>query len=129
MIHHCLMRFYIWTFLKKYSAKIKNHMRLLQLTNKPPYPPNDGSSIAVYNMSCGLINNQVDLTLLCINTKKHFKADSEVDAEFKSKRKYQSVYRDTDVTTLGAAHNLFSTQSYFVSRFYFKEFEEKLISI
>ncbi|HKC68138.1 MAG TPA: glycosyltransferase family 4 protein [Bacteroidia bacterium] len=104
-------------------------MRLLQLTNKPPYPPNDGSSIAVYNMSCGLINNQVDLTLLCINTKKHFKADSEVDAEFKSKSKYQSVYRDTDVTTLGAAHNLFSTQSYFVSRFYFKEFEEKLISI
>ncbi|HTA62588.1 MAG TPA: glycosyltransferase family 4 protein [Bacteroidia bacterium] len=104
-------------------------MRLLQLTNKPPYPPNDGSSIAVYNMSCGLINNQVDLTLLCINTKKHFKADGEVDTEFTRNSNYQSVYQDTNVTVFGAACNLFSSQSYFVSRFYFAAFEEKLISI
>jgi glycosyltransferase involved in cell wall biosynthesis len=104
-------------------------MRLLQITNKPPYPPNDGSSIAVYNMCCGLINNNVDLNLLCINTKKHFKADAEVDAEFKRTSKYQSVYRNTDVTVLGAVSNLFSSQSYFVSRFFFKDFENKLISI
>lgn len=104
-------------------------MRLLQITNKPPYPPNDGSSIAVYNMSCGLINNGVDLTLLCINTKKHFKADSEVDADFKYKSNYQSVYRNTDVTAIGATCNLFSNQSYFVSRFYFKELKNKLIAL
>lgn len=104
-------------------------MRLLQLTNKPPYPPDDGSSIAVYNMSCGLLNNGVDLTLLCINTKKHFKPDEEVDTVFKTKSKYQSVYQNTDVTALGAFLNLFSNQSYFVSRFYFKAFEKKLISI
>ncbi len=104
-------------------------MRLLQLTNKPPYPPDDGSSIAMYNMSCGLLNNGVDLTLLCINTKKHFKPDEKVDTEFKVKSKYQSVYQNTDVTALGALLNLFSSQSYFVSRFYFKVFEEKLISI
>jgi len=104
-------------------------MRLLQLTNKPPYPANDGSSIAMYNMSCGLLSNGVDLTLLCINTKKHFKPDEKVDAEFKNKSKYQSVYQNTDVTALGAFFNLFSNQSYFVSRFYFKAFEEKLISI
>jgi len=104
-------------------------MRLLQLTNKPPYPPDDGSSIAMYNMSCGLLNNQVDLTLLCINTKKHFKTDDNVDIEFKIKSNYQSVYQNTDITALGALLNLFSNQSYFVSRFYFKAFEEKLISI
>lgn len=104
-------------------------MHLLQLTNKPPYPPDDGSSIAVYNMSCGLLNNQIDLTLLCINTKKHFKADDDVDIEFKTKSKYQSVYQNTDVTAIGAFLNLFSNESYFVSRFNFKAFEEKLISI
>lgn len=102
-------------------------MHLLQLTNKPPYPPNDGSSIAVYNMSCGLLNNNVDLTLLCINTKKHFKSDEEVDKDFKVKSNYQSVYQDTDVTLIGAILNLFSNKSYFVSRFYFKAFKEKLI--
>jgi glycosyltransferase involved in cell wall biosynthesis len=104
-------------------------MRLLQLTNKPPYPPNDGSSIAVYNMSCGLINNQVDLTLLCINTKKHFKPDEEVGVEFKTTSKYQSVYQNTDITAIGAFLNLFSNESYFVSRFYLKALEDKLISI
>ncbi|MEO8761061.1 MAG: glycosyltransferase family 4 protein [Bacteroidia bacterium] len=104
-------------------------MQLLQLTNKPPYPPNDGSSIAVYNMTCGLLNNQVDVTLMCINTKKHFKADEEVDAKFRKNSHYTSVYKDTDVTAFGALANLFSSQSYFVSRFYFKEFEEQLISI
>jgi len=80
-------------------------------------------------MSCGLINNDVDLTLLCINTKKHFKADSEVDADFKNKSNYHAVYKDTDVTAFGAACNLVSNQSYFVSRFYFTGFEEKLISL
>jgi glycosyltransferase involved in cell wall biosynthesis len=115
--------------LESYSKKNKVKMRLIQLTNKPPYPPNDGSSIAVYNMSCGLINNQIDLTLLCINTKKHFKPDEEVDAEFKVKSKYQSVYQNTDVTAIGGFLNLFSSESYFVSRFYFKAFEDKLISI
>ncbi|MGZ3863861.1 MAG: glycosyltransferase family 4 protein [Bacteroidia bacterium] len=104
-------------------------MRILQLSNKPPYPPNDGSSIAMCNMSFGFIANGVDLTLLTINTKKHFKPDSEVDEAFKKQSNYQSVYRDTNVTATGALLNLFSSESYMVSRFYFKEFEEKLIQL
>lgn len=104
-------------------------MRILQLTHKPPYPPNDGSSIAIYNMSCGLIENEVELTLLTINTKKHFKADETVNENFKRNSNYQSVFRDTDTTATGALKNLFTSQSYFVSRFYFKEFEEKIITI
>jgi len=104
-------------------------MRILQLTNKPPAPPNDGSSIAMFNMAAGFIANGADLTLLTINTKKHFKPDSGVDAEFKKKSHYQSVYRNTDVSIAGALVNLFSRRSYFASRFYFKEFESKLISI
>jgi polysaccharide biosynthesis protein PslH len=104
-------------------------MRILQLSNKPPYPPNDGSSIAMCNMSFGFIANGIDLTLLTINTKKHFKPDSEVDETFKKQSNYQSVYRDTNVTAAGALMNLFSSRSYMVSRFYFKEFEEKLIAL
>jgi polysaccharide biosynthesis protein PslH len=104
-------------------------MRILQLSNKPPYPPNDGSSIAMCNMSFGFIANGIDLTLLTINTKKHFKSDSEVDETFKKQSNYQSVYRDTNVTAVGALMNLFSSKSYMVSRFYFKEFEEKLIAL
>lgn len=101
-------------------------MRILQLTNKPPCPPNDGSSIAMYNMAQGFIDNGADLTLLTINTKKHFKSDDSVFPEFREKSHYRSVYRDTDVSITGALMNLFSKQSYFASRFYFKEFEDAL---
>lgn len=104
-------------------------MRILQISNKAPYPANDGSSIAIYNMALGLIENNVDLTLLTINTKKHFKSDDGVPEEFKKKSHYTSVYKDTNTSITGALINLFSNRSYFESRFFFKEFEDKLIEI
>jgi glycosyltransferase involved in cell wall biosynthesis len=102
-------------------------MRVLQICNKAPYPPNDGSSIAIYNMGVGFISNEVELHVLTINTKKHFKADTEVPEEYRMKANYTSVFENTDVNAFGAFMNLFSSQSYFVSRFYFKDFEKELI--
>ena len=102
-------------------------MRILQISNKAPYPPNDGSSIAIYNVAKGFIANGVDLHLLTINTKKHFKEDANVPGDFRNQSHYVSVYRDTDVKPLGALLNLFSSESFFVSRFIFKEFEEALV--
>lgn len=102
-------------------------MRVLQICNKAPYPPNDGSSIAIYNMGTGFIANEVELHVLTINTKKHFKKDEDVPQEYRTKSHYQSVFENTDVSAFGALKNLFSSQSYFVSRFYFKNFENKLI--
>lgn len=101
----------------------------MQICNKAPFPANDGSSIAIYNMAKGFIENNVDLHLLTINTKKHFKPDNEVPQEFRLKSHYRSIYRNTNTSMWGAFLNLFSRQSYFVSRFYFKEFENILIEI
>lgn len=103
-------------------------MRVLQIANKAPYPPNDGSSIAIYNMGVGFIANATELHVLTINTKKHFKNDSEVPTDYKTNSHYQSVYRNTDISLVGAISNLFSSDSYFISRFYFKEFEEAIIA-
>lgn len=102
-------------------------LKILQISNKAPYPPNDGSSIAIYNMAQGLIDNGARLHLLTINTKKHYKADSEVPEDFKKSSHYTSVYQNTDTSAFGALKNLFSSHSYFVSRFYFAGFENKLI--
>ncbi len=102
-------------------------LKILLISNKAPYPPNDGSSIAIYNMAQGLIENGAQLHLLTINTKKHFKADNEVPEDFKKNAHYASVYQNTDTNAFGALRNLFSSDSYFVSRFYFSEFEDKLI--
>jgi glycosyltransferase involved in cell wall biosynthesis len=102
-------------------------MKILQLCNKAPYPANDGSSIAICNLAEGLADSGIELHILPINTKKHFKPDNNVPASFIKKTHYQSVYKDTNTKVLGAFANLFSSQSYFVSRFFFKEYEEALI--
>lgn len=102
-------------------------MRILQLSNKSPFPPNDGSSIAIANLALGFADNEVDLHLLSINTKKHYKADDKIDDLIKEKTNYQSVYKNTNTSLVGAFLNLFSNQSYFVSRFYFNDFKNILI--
>lgn len=103
--------------------------KVLQLCNKAPFPPNDGSSIAIYNMAIGLIANDVDLHLLTINTKKHFKPDSGLPSEFKNRSNYRSVYKNTSTSIFGAITNLFSSRSYFVSRFKFDAFEDELVRV
>lgn len=103
-------------------------MKILQLCNKAPYPANDGSSIAISTLAEGIADNGVELHLLPINTKKHFKPEENIPTDFKQKTNYQSVYRNTDTSIGGALLNLFSAQSYFVSRFYFKEYETQLIN-
>lgn len=102
-------------------------MKILQLCNKAPYPANDGSSIAICTLAEGLADNGVELHLLSVNTKKHFKPDANIPIHFKEKTHYQSVFKNTNTNPLGAFFNLFSSQSYFVSRFYFKEYEMVLI--
>jgi len=79
-------------------------------------------------MAKGFIQNNAQLHLLTINTKKHFKPDNELPEFFRQKSNYKSVYRNTDVTPYGAVLNLFSRDSFFISRFIFKEFEEEMIS-
>jgi glycosyltransferase involved in cell wall biosynthesis len=104
-------------------------MKILVLSNKAPFPSNDGSSIAIANLALGLADNGIDLHLLTINTKKHFKSDEKIEASVKEKIHYQSVYKDTNPSMIGAFLNLFSSHSYFVSRFYFSEFEQALIHL
>ena len=102
-------------------------MKILQLCNKAPYPANDGSSIAICNLAEGLADCGIELHLLPINTKKHFKPDTQIPTEFIKKTNYQSVYKNTNTSAFGAFCNLFSSHSYFVSRFFFKEYEQALI--
>lgn len=92
-------------------------MRILLLSNKAPYPTTDGSAIAIWQMATGLSQAGAEVHLLTLNTKKHFKPDTGVPEEWKSKLHYQSVLVNTDIQPLSFLLNLLSHQSYFVSRF------------
>ncbi len=104
-------------------------MNILLLTNKVPYPANDGSSIAMASMVDGFLKNKAAVTLLSLNTRKHFKSEDAISAEIPENLNFHKVDVNTNVNPVGAAVNLISGQPYHVSRFYQKEYAAKLKTI
>lgn len=107
----------------------RQHMRILQLCKKYPYPLKDGESIAVTNLGRALHELGCDLTLLAMNTVKH-KADTSVVPEALSHySEIHTVEVDNRLKPVDALVNLFSGDSYHISRFISRDFESKLIEI
>lgn len=102
-------------------------MKILIISNKAPFPSNDGSSIAIGNMALGLKEEGVEVTILSLNTRKHFKSSKNLNNGFIKDENYFTVDCNTNPTYIGAFLNLFENQSYFISRFFVKEFAQKLI--
>ncbi len=104
-------------------------MKILQLCKKFPYPLKDGESIAVSYLSKALNNLGCEVTLLSMNTSKHF---TDVNALPDSYDQYKNIHVvdvNNNVKVSGAIANLFSKESYHVSRFESSAFKFKLIEI
>ncbi|MEO5674085.1 MAG: glycosyltransferase family 4 protein, partial [Chitinophagales bacterium] len=101
-------------------------LKILILTNRVPFPPNSGYPIVVYNTIKGLLQLGLEITLFSINTNKHrVDVDDIYDPVFDS-IKFHSFSLDTEVNVWGALFNVFSNQSYNVSR-YFDDEAAKLL--
>lgn len=101
-------------------------MKVLILTDRVPFPPNSGYPIVVYNTIKGLLRLGVDVTLFSINPlKNNIDVEDIYDPIFES-IKFHSYALDTDVNVWGALFNIFSNQSYHVSRYY-DDAAEKLL--
>ncbi|TCC93263.1 glycosyltransferase [Pedobacter frigiditerrae] len=93
-------------------------MKILFLTGRVPFPPNSGYPIVVYNTVKGLLTLETEITLFSINpTKDHIDVDDIYDPVF-DQINFHSFSLDIDVNVWGAFFNIFSNQSYNVSRFY-----------
>ena len=104
-------------------------MKILQLCKKFPYPLKDGESIAVTYLSKAFSDLGCEVTLLSMNTSKHFVDLEQHHGELDHYKEILTVPLDNRVRWHKALVNLFSKESYHVSRFVSKEFEEKLIEI
>ncbi|WP_316746356.1 glycosyltransferase [Pedobacter gandavensis] len=93
-------------------------MKALILTNRIPFPPNSGYPIVVYNTIKGLLNLGVEITLFSINPKKYHVDVEEIYDPLFERVKFYTVDLDTGVNVYGALLNIFSNQSYNVSRYY-----------
>lgn len=102
-------------------------MNILVLTKKMPYPKRDGESIAIDMLCDGLQAEGADLDLLAMNTSKHFSAFSGDNKESHPFSSIDSTKVDNRIKVKDAFLNLFSSESYHISRFVSDDFRAKLI--
>jgi len=100
-------------------------LRILQITNRIPYPLNDGGNIASYHVMYYLHKAGHHVTLASLNTKKHHQNPSVL----KHLANVVSVDIDTTITPWGIVGGLFSKMPYNIKRFRSKEFEKALEQI
>lgn len=104
-------------------------MKILQLCKKFPYPLKDGESIAVTYLSKAFFDLGCEVTLLSMNTSKHYVDVNNLPADFNHYKEIISTALDNRVKWHKALVNLFSSDSYHVSRFISLDYEEQLIKI
>lgn len=106
-------------------------MRILQLCKKFPYPLKDGEAIAIHNLTKAFYQLGHEVTVLAINTKKHFydRASKKLPQEFEETADYYDVYVDTDIKIKNALFNLFTKNSFNIKRFESKAYQYKLVEL
>lgn len=104
-------------------------MKILQICPKPPYPPSDGGTIAMNNITQGLLKSGHSVKVLALETPKHSRKNSSIPVDYIEATGFETVYADTDVKTASALRGLFSRRSYQVDRFYSKAFASKIAEV
>lgn len=104
-------------------------MKILQLCKKFPYPLKDGEVIAIHNLSKALDQLGCQITLLCMNTSKHYFDTSQLPTALSHYQSIHHVNVDNQLKIKDAFLNLFTSDSYHISRFVSASFTEKLIHL
>ena len=104
-------------------------MKVLQLCNKPPYPPVDGGTLAMNCVTQGLLAEGCEVKVLTIETDKHPLQKTLIPESYMQQTKLESVYVDLNIHLIDALVALLCGESYHVKRYVSKDFEQKLISI
>lgn len=104
-------------------------MKILQVCHKPPFPPLDGGSLAMFNLACSLNRLGHEITVLTMCTPKH-PLSEEDKKRFANVMPVNTVDVDTSVHTLSMLHNfIFSQKPYNALRYISAGFENKLTDL
>jgi glycosyltransferase involved in cell wall biosynthesis len=104
-------------------------MKILQICNKFPYPLKDGAAIAITYLAKAFDELGHEVTLLSMNTSKHWFDTAGLPPDFDHYKALHTVYIDNRIRPLPALLNLFSAKSYHIERFDDAAFAEKLREI
>ncbi len=105
-------------------------MRILQVTNKVPYPVKDGGAIACMNLTRGFAVLGHQVTVLSMNTAKHHIDISEIPESIKDWAEFRLVDVPAEISFFPALVNLmFSSKPYNAVRFISKSFSKELTQL
>lgn len=105
-------------------------MKILLVSNKFPFPPRDGGSLATYNMIRGLAESGNYVDLLLMNTSKHFTEDAGSTIDIKGLNKVKIVNIDNSVRFFSLVFNFaFSKLPYSAVRFTSRRFKSALLQL
>ncbi|MCB2410139.1 glycosyltransferase family 4 protein [Hymenobacter lucidus] len=103
-------------------------MHILQICPRVPFPPHDGGAIAMHDVAAGLAAQGHQVTVLAINTPKHFQPDT-VLSHLPGVR-LVTVFVDTSLSPVKALKNLLTgTVPYNVERFISPAVEARLVEL
>jgi glycosyltransferase involved in cell wall biosynthesis len=104
-------------------------MKILQLCHKPPYPPIDGGTKAMYYLTKGLIEHGHDVKVLCISTPKHPLDLTTVPPDLRKKTQLEGVFVDTSMNIVDMFTDLITMDNYNISRFFSPDLDIRLIQL
>ncbi len=105
-------------------------MKILIITNKIPYPLKDGGAIATFTLADSLSQLGVNITILTLNTSKHYFNVQDIPEEIRLRINFIDYYINTDIKIADALLNLlFSKYPYNAKRFIDKGFKNLIADI
>lgn len=104
-------------------------MKILQLCKKFPFPLKDGESIAVTYLGRALHEMGCEVSLLAMNTTKHYYDLKQLPKSFNHYQHIWTTPVDNRIKVWDAFCNLFSSASYNITRFVSEDYKAQLINI
>ena len=101
-------------------------MKVLQICNKPPYPPVDGGTMAMNSITQGLLREGYDVKVLAVETDKHPADVDKMPADYRERTRFEAEYVDLGVKPLEAAVAMLCGESYHVRRYRSEAFAQRL---
>ena len=104
-------------------------MKVLQICNKPPYPPVDGGTMAMNSVTQGLLNEGCEVKVLAVETDKHPADMAKMPADYRERTRFEAEYIDLGIKPLEAAVAMLCGESYHVRRYRSEAFAKRLRNI
>ena len=86
-------------------------MKILQLCNKPPYPPVDGGTLAMNSITQGLLAAECEVRVLSMCSDKHRVLEDRMTDEYREATRFEAVYVDLNIHPLDAGVALLCGES------------------